>query len=215
VRAAGAYRRACEAGEPFGCGKWAAAIEAGDVPAPEADEDDPAAAAALTPEAIRARACDAGAWDACEQLAESVREGGSVLGRDFGVWLTAACAHGSGRACVRMAGEMRYDDARSALFLRGGCDARDAGSCGKLAQRHVEGKGVPPSARRAAELLARLCSAGDRESCRAASRLVARGSGDLAGSARESFALLERACGLGDRTACEETATGFRPAVAR
>jgi TPR repeat protein len=214
VRSGNAYRKACAAREPFGCAKWAAAIERGELappePAGDSVEEDDATRAGRAPDAIRAWACDAGAWDACELLAERVRAGGRAFGRDVESWLAAACAHGSGRACTRLVENSRNDPARAAAFLRAGCDARDAASCAGLAERYLEGRGVPQSARRAAALLERLCSAGDPNACRSASRIVASGEGDLTASAEGAFALLERACRFGDAAACEETLRGVR-----
>ena len=200
ARAAGAYERACAAGDPFGCVRFARLVELGAWRPPAGEE--------VRPGEVLRKACDDGAFDGCEAIAEAAaRQGGAVYGLPAQGWLERACEHGGARACFRAA-EAFADSSpekAGALFQRG-CAARDARGCAEVARRTEAGDGVVPSARKAADLWARLCEARDLTACRSASRLHGQGGPDLRADPKRARAFLEKACGLGDVPACEETA---------
>ena len=114
------------------------------------------------------RACEAGEPQGCHNLARMLAEG-SGGARDRGAALkayTEACRDGLPWSCYGGALLVAQDDMpRAAAMLEQACDGSYAAACYELALLVDSGAGTEKDPRRARDLLATACQAGEGRAC--------------------------------------------------
>lgn len=162
------------------------------------------------------RACDAGAYDACEHLAWFFEHGqgipkdavlASALLARAAASARAACDEGGAQACEALGAlyeegrGVPSDPARAIAARRQACEGGASGSCLALGEAYQDGRGVARDDARAAGFLEKGCEGGSAHACTQLGFMYEKGRGVAADMARAA-ALAQKACGGGDPTGC-------------
>jgi TPR repeat protein len=190
-RAARAFRRGCDRGDPAGCHALALALLEGRGVTQDAKSGI----------ALLERACTSEHATSCRQLATLHGEG-LFLKRDGALARTyqqRACEVGDGGSCTEVAllarDEGKLQEAIAAF--EAACDAGDTRGCALLGDAWVTHD--PPDPARAAEPYARACQGGLWEACGRVAALEGAGGID----APRLRGLYRLACDAGEMTACD------------
>ncbi len=196
-RAAGQYKKACDAGLGLGCHNLGYLYSNGLGVAVDH----------VTAAKHYRDACDAAEPRGCNSLGAMYFMGRGVPAdlSKAGALMKSACNGGLGEACANVGSLLLTDGLRRAkeatiLFQRA-CDAPNGSGCAALAGSYEFGLGVERDLSRAAKLAQRACDLGEVLGCVCIASYLASGKG-VAPDARRAQSLFIDACTKGDTLAC-------------